>query len=265
MKRTVIIGLDRDLAEPIRDRVRSPHNRVTIYDTVPRGYSDKGVFYVEDLTMQGTWFAPDAVIYYSYFENVLAFRKALALSFTHSFPYVDATILHDDKDMSLIYRRMISENGPPAFDRGYIPANVQLTLPQERVIKQGNVHCGENKFKLPEGYFFAPGTDSLVEPFIEGTSYRVLVVGHKTWAIRYDSEDWRKNVSGTQTLVSLPEIEALYKAHVHDLHLHIAGVDFIHGVDGKVHDLELNCYPGIPEFAREAFIEEACTFVERVM
>lgn len=263
MKRTAIIGLDRDLAEPIRIRVRSPQNRVLIYDTVPKGYADGGTLFIEDPSIAGQYITPDVVIFYSYFEGILGFRKAMAFSTTPTFPCVKHTILHDDKDLSLVLRACFSDL-EPLEGRGYVPARSIVKFPEERVIKVGNGHCGDDKFKWPEDVCYVPNDDSLTEPFIVGESYRVLVIGDKTWALKYESADWRKNVGGTQTLVSLPSAEKYYHHQAHSLGLDVAGFDFIFK-DGKVYDLEVNCYPGIPEFAHEAFIEEASNFIERGM
>lgn len=263
MTLTAIIGLDRELADPIRLRVRSPQNRVLIYDTVPKGYADGGILYIEDPAMVDQYITPDIVLFYSYFEGILGFRKAMAFSEIHTFPCVKHTILHDDKDLSLILRANFS-NMEPLRGRGYVPGGSIVKFSEERVVKMGNSHCGDDKFKWPQGVCHIPDEDSLTEPFIVGESYRVLVIGNKTWAIFYESEDWRKNVGGKQTLVSLPDIENYYLEQAHSLSLSVAGFDFIFK-DWKVHDLEVNCYPGIPDFAREAFIEEASTFIERSM
>jgi hypothetical protein len=268
MTTIAIIGLDGELTETLRKEV-SPLCRVLIYDTVPRGYADVGRFYVEHPTMMDTWIAPDAVIYYSYFENALAFRKAIALSGVPSFPNVGATILHDDKELSLIYRSNVA-SAPPFKRRGYVPAGVGVTFPESRVVKQGNGHCGENKFRIPRSSLFAPDVDSMLETFHEGKSYRVLVIGDQTWTILYESEDWRKNVGGTQTLIprkgDVPNpFEPLYAAHAKELGLAVAGFDFIRGEDKDLHDLEVNCYPGIPPFAEKAFLEEAVSFLRSVL
>ncbi len=256
---TAIIGLDRELAEPIRNRIRSPDNRVLVYDTPPKGYTENAYLHLEHPSAEGLWYPIDRALYYSYFPNVLGLRKAMAFAITPTYPNVRKTILHDDKDLSLL----LMEGDHQSLGRGYVPANTQMTLGHyRRVVKQGNEHCGEGKFKLESGTTFAPSVDSLLEDFVFGESYRILVIGDKAWTIHYESEDWRKNVGGTQTLVSNLKLEKLYLSEAKRLGLAVAGFDcIINDVNGCWHTLEVNCYPGIPDFAQEHFINEACKFL----
>lgn len=148
---TVIIGLDHQLAEPIRNEVRSLSNRVHIYDIIPQAYTKDGMFLVKHPSMDSTWLNPSAVIYYSYFPRAKRIRKSLALSNTPSYPPVQQTILHDNKVLSLVLRKNMGCLMPNDLPRGYIPSLVGVDFEREVVLKQGNKHCGENKklFKGP--------------------------------------------------------------------------------------------------------------------
>lgn len=264
---TAIIGLDRDIAETIRARVRSLDNRVLIYDTIPDGYSESGLLFLRHPTVVDRWVIPSCVIYYSYFDNAIGLRKTLAFSKTPTWPPVDKTIIHDDKDLSLIHWGYHNKS-----NRGYVPkgVNVESFNSLKRVGKQGDNHCGDGKFLIrPTDLPFTPKENTLIEPFIEGESYRVLVLGDRIWVIHYQSRDWRKNVDSTQTVIDaqywdrvICKAVAKYTSDAKRLGLPVVGFDFIHTGDEGI-AIELNCYPGIPESFKGLFIKEACDFVER--
>jgi hypothetical protein len=273
--------LDEDLADAIRKEIRSPEHKVLVYPTLPRAYTDMGVFKVEHPTMEGLWIEPEATLYYSYFPNASGIRKALAFGRQPTWPSVRRTIIHDDKDLSLLKVGGADEDEMP---RGYIPKGLvpDYTDDTARVFKTGNEHCGEGKTLIRPpankgltsksveegglglmvtGYSHIAKEDTLVEPFIEGESYRVLLIGKQAWVIRYESRDWRKNVGGTQTLVE-PTLEhnlmlTWARSMAAGSSLPVVGVDFVLDASGTKHFLELNCYPGIPEEAKPAFVAEA--------
>src|SRR5690606_34106108 len=122
---TFIIGLERDLAEAIRYEIRSPSNRVTIFDSIPEQYySDDGLFKVK--VFEDNWAIPSSIIFYSYFTNGLSLMKALGFCTQRTFPNVKFTIEHNDKDLSILKASEVSETG--WVPRGYIPSGVDVDI-----------------------------------------------------------------------------------------------------------------------------------------
>lgn len=263
----VLIGLEDSAVEKIKARFKN-EKTFYVYPYMPKGYSNYGVFRVEHPYILDLFIKPDVVIFYSYFENSMGFRKAIALSEAPSFPDVKKTILHDDKDLSfMICNQFEYENDYVPIDTGvgYVPANIKVKLGNNnRVIKQGNAHCGEGKF-LASGEFESE-KDSLVESFVEGDSYRVLLILDKAWIIKYESDDWRKNVGGTQTVKEFKEQDFDFGInHIVNysrqlskkMGLDICGIDFVLN-NNVARFLELNTYPGIPQELEDFFVECLC-------
>jgi glutathione synthase/RimK-type ligase-like ATP-grasp enzyme len=101
--------------------------------------------------------------------------------------------------------------------------------------------------------------DAVIEPFVEGRSVRVLLVGERAWQLEYASNDWRKNVRATVSVVDADaELVARARQTTSRLGLALAGVDYIVNDLGTTL-LEVNAYPGlddVPE-AVDAFVEMA--------
>jgi hypothetical protein len=222
------------------------------YPGIPNGYSIDGKVFVESPTVSGRFLQPDGVIFYSYFHSKEAdeFRRALALSYTPTFPSVVASLPFDDKIVGLILAQPYFLSMP----RGYLPAG-PVSFEGEKVFKWGNKHCGEDKAKA-NGSIVLP-EPALVEPFIEGTSERILIVGDSTWHLRYESADWRKNVEAKITILDKPNRLLAHEARyaVDSLRLNVAGLDFIVTSNGA-HLLEVNAYPELSDVpdAQDAFV-----------
>ena len=97
---------------------------------------------------------------------------------------------------------------------------------------------------------------------MEGRSERILLVGERSWQLRYESADWRKNIGATVTAVE-PDAHLVARARATcgRLGLIIAGVDYIVN-EGGATLLEVNAYPGfddVPE-ANDAFVELAAAW-----
>jgi hypothetical protein len=127
--------------------------------------------------------------------------------------------------------------------RGVLLAKETVELTSERVAKWGHRHCGEGTARVANRF---TATDlTLLEPFVEGTSERVLLIGEATWQLRYESDDWRKNVNTSVTPIDPPNPRLVARArHVAEaLAPPMVGVDFICR-DGEAVLLEINAYPG---------------------
>jgi len=251
MKLLVTVGLDSPVAEALSSRLDA---RVLSYPGIPHGYSIDGKVLIESPRVVGRMLEPFAVVFYSYFNSpeADAFRRALALSDVPTFPDVRRTLPLDDKVIGLV---MALGSNIPSLPRGYV--NKGLTpFNGERVFKWGNAHCGEGKVKTTAGFLLE--SPAIVEPFIEGISERILVVGQEAWHLRYESEDWRKNVRSTVTVLDQPNAVLLDLAlrTTEHLQLTVAGVDFI-TKDGVSFLLEVNAYPSLDEVpdAQKAFVD----------
>ena len=235
----VSIGLDIDLVEQLRHAVDA---RVVAYPAVPRLYSVEGRTFVESSSVAGRWLEPTGVVYYGYFDDAGPARRALALSATPTFPDVGATLPLDERAMALLLASRADEGGP---GRGFVPAGIEAKITREHVLKWGNRHCGEDKSRVAGVVHVEHNT--IVEPFVDGFSERILIVGERSWHLRYESPDWRKNVKATVTVVdSDPRLVARARATCERLGLTVAGVDYIVG-DPTATLLEVNAYPGFDD------------------
>jgi hypothetical protein len=253
----VAIGVDPDVVEPLRLALDT---RVVAYPAVPRLYSLEGQVFVESATVASRWLQPRGIVYYGYFDDAGAARRALALSAIPTFPDVGVTLPLDERAMALLLASRADDASPR---RGFVPAGTDLNPPREQVVKWGNRHCGEGKMRIHGASHVA--TDAIVEPFVAGRSERILLVGDRFWHLRYESADWRKNVAATVTAVE-PEATLVARARrtAERLGLSIAGVDYIVN-DGGATLLEVNAYPGFDDAdgATEVFVSLAAVWWRR--
>jgi len=269
MKLIVTVGLDSPLERVIRDAFHDGYTRrVLCYPGIPtNAYSLDSELYIEDPRIMGHFLKPDAVLFYSYFDTPEAqtFRRAIALSDVPCFPDVRRTLPLDDKVVGLVMA--LQANGPK-LRRGFVPGGLTPeNFEGERVFKWGNRHCGENKIRA--GVQTNLPAPAVVEPFVEGVSERILLVGKKAWQLRYESSDWRKNVRSTITVLDKPRPDLLeYALRIQeDLGLTVAGIDFISPTPGVSFLLEVNAYPAlddVPE-ATTAFLDMAVKGLNQIV
>ncbi len=261
----ISIGLDHHIVESIKAEV----GHVIDYQYLPDIYSVNGVSYVQ--SQSGThYIRPCGILYYCYFDSPGCQRRSLALSDTPTFPDVRQTIHHDDKVLSLIAARTADAGlgyGFPGDDvpRGFASEEIHVSIETPLVAKWGQWHCGDGK-KICDGNIDVP-EPSILEPFIKGESHRILIVGHSSWQIYYESDDWRKNVNSKITILNKPDyklVERALRIKEH-LRLGVVGIDFIVNDTGS-YLLEVNAYPGldqVPE-AEAEFIKYAVSWVKSV-
>lgn len=249
MELLVVIGVDADLVQHLRSVLDA---RVVSYPAVPRIHSLGGRTFIESATVSGRWLEPRGVVFYGYFDDAGGARRALALGSTPTFPDVASTLPLDERAMALLLASRADEPGPGL---GYVPAGTALQLESEHVLKWGNRHCGEYEARAVGSVEVAH--DSVVEPFIEGRSERILIVGGQEWHLRYESADWRKNVGAAVTSIPPdPGLVARARRTTLALGLAVAGVDYIVNESGATL-LEVNAYPGFDDVpaAAGAFVE----------
>ena len=186
---------------------------------------------------------------------------ALSLSGrSRRFPDVRSTLPLDERAIALVIASGADEQ---ASRRGYVPAGTETNVEREQVLKWGNRHCGEDKARVAG--LVKADHDAVIEPFVEGRSERVLIVGDRAWHLGYESADWRKNVKATVSQLPVDgDLEARARRTAERLELSVAGVDYIVNDTGATL-LEVNAYPGfddVPE-AAEAFVELASAWWRR--
>jgi len=121
------------------------------------------------------------------------------------------------------------------------------------VIKYGQTHQGEGKYKLEntdESWANLPEWDGLatVEPFYEGLSVRVLIIGDRVFGVQYHNPNsWIKNSLGCDydDWAPIDGIVAHAQRAANHFGLEIAGVDYVVEPSGVFHFLEINQFPGL--------------------
>lgn len=123
------------------------------------------------------------------------------------------------------------------------------------VVKTGNEHRGLGKYLWEDDWSRELEFTDLVtvEPFYEGESVRVLIIGDREFGIRMTNEDsWIKNAPGAEKHLwdtsKRPGIVNHARKVADHFGLDVAGVDYIVDKDDKYHFLEVNQYPGLAGF-----------------
>lgn len=121
-------------------------------------------------------------------------------------------------------------------------------LPFPYVLKIGEEHRGEGKFLIRSAADIPPWDGiATMEPFFEGESARVLVLGERAFGVRIHNEgSWIKNAPGaTLEAWEPPSAIADHARRAARLFgLEIAGVDYVIGA-GSSHFIELNPFPRV--------------------
>lgn len=121
------------------------------------------------------------------------------------------------------------------------------SLNKSVVIKTGTDHRGIGKFLVKPGEPY-PAYEGLatIEPYFEGESVRVMVVGQSVFGFKVQNDtNWIKNAPGANIYEYKLSNEIIEHAKkVNQLfHLDVYGVDYIVNNNGEFHFLEINQYP----------------------
>ena len=109
------------------------------------------------------------------------------------------------------------------------------------------------------------------EPFFHGESVRILIIGERSFGIKFTNEiSWIKNSVGSDIEMwdnPLPSLIAHARAVAQYFKLEIAGVDYIL-TPTSFHFLEINQFPGVNSsdetaFAAMEFLKEKMEIIER--
>lgn len=118
------------------------------------------------------------------------------------------------------------------------------------VIKEGNEHQGEDKYLTSDKYNFVYGTSYVVEPYVEGRSVRVLIIGKDVFKIEHiNSNNWIRNINPEEEITDahIPrEVIADAQQIAKELKLGLVGIDYQIGRSQYL-PLEINIMPGCPD------------------
>ncbi len=238
--RILLVGLGEDITDELQNRTE---DNCIAYQELPKLMAQDGELLVASRRFLGQWLPVQKVVWHSYYEDYLPLLYAIAFSHATCFPDITRLIQLYDRHASLFYALQATAFPAP---RSFVSVPAELVPGAPAVAKQGNMHCGWDKVRFDEPTTFEQPT--LIEPFFEGESVRVLLIGDDVWQFHYVSEDWRKNVNGRVEKVQ-PDATLVTDARRIAAHLglDIAGVDYIVG-DKGTWLLEVNHFPGISDF-----------------
>ncbi len=149
--------------------------------------------------------------------------------------------------LTCVLKRFVDHVVMFATDDAAQPPN----LPYPYVMKVGQAHSGEGKILVrgPEDVPSSWEGTATCEPFFEGRSARILLIGNDAYGIWTDNPNsWIKNSAGAETS-PWPNPPASLVQHARGVadywSLDVAGIDYIIGANGTAHFLELNQFPGL--------------------
>ncbi len=257
MERLCIVGLEESEYSEIQQRVEKP---LIAHVGLPRIVVDGEQLLVE--RRQGPGFLPvSRVIFHGIYEEDLDFIAALALWGGPCLPNARAMMSCRLKLPCLIRALDFTRYRMPS--RGYAGPDAPFRSDGERVAKWGNWHCGENKERFSD--IWRGPEPCLIEPFIEGISVRVVIIGEQVFQIGLDGIDWRKSIHDDRATLMEPD-EALVSdtmAVQSGFGLEVIANDYIVTPDGERYLLEVNHIPNVTRFSEiwAAYRDFAVTWV----
>ncbi|MEM8531845.1 MAG: hypothetical protein AAGF95_13435 [Chloroflexota bacterium] len=240
--RLCIIGLDELAYEDIRAQVFMP---VVGYEVVPPMMVHNGQLLVASRTRSGM-LPVSRVVFHGIFENDFNCITALALWGGPCLPNAHGMMDCRLRFPCLVRALQHTQFGDPL--RGYIMAGVLFTVESDHVAKWGNWHCGENKARFTGAW--ESTHDATIEPFLDGQSVRVVLIGDKHWQIKLEGSDWLKSIHDSQAALMPVDAELLADTRrvSKALRLETIANDYIVTADGSKHLLEVNHIPNVTRF-----------------
>lgn len=212
------------------------------------------------------------VLYFAGVDDERVRRANLSLLDLLAVPcWPDPSVLLRLDDRHRVMRACVA-SGLVDHDVQIVRPGEEIRIPRPFVLKTGNEHRGEGKHLIREGDGLpAWDGEATAEPFFEGVSARVLLIGERWFGLRYDNPtSWIKNSVGADVEAwdDIPNAAVAHAMRVRRrFGLEIAGIDYIIGADRAVHFLEYNQFPGlsaterIQEYARP-FLATKLDYVE---
>jgi hypothetical protein len=260
--RLLLVGLDDPEVEALKLRLPADLG-VVAWPVVPPFRLVEGELEVESASVVGRWLTVDRVVFHGVFERDLELITALALWRGPCLP--DALGLLDLRERIPALARTLRATRFGALPRGLALPPDTYTSRGPAVAKWGVWHCGEDKARFTGD--FTPEEPSVVEPFVEGESVRVCVIGDEAWQIRlvgHTGSEWLRSIHHDDARIEAPDAALVADARAMCAHfgMRLGAVDYQVGRDGTPHLLELNHAPNVTRFAetREAFLALAAAF-----
>ena len=236
-----VVGLDEEQAIEICDAVDDwSFHRVTL----PGIKVEAGQLWVETET-RPRYVPVRKLVYHAIYEDDLDFMTGLAFWGGECLPNPRAMT---DLRLKLPGLLRALDHTRFAFPREYATALVPFNAHRKSVAKWGNWHCGENKEQFSDSW---TGTDpAIIEPFIDGTAVRVVIIGDQYWQIKLEGDDWLKSIHHDMAdfMPVDPELLADTQNIQSAFGMQIIANDYMIAKDGTPYLLEVNHIPNVTRF-----------------
>jgi hypothetical protein len=261
MKRVLIVGLDPPESKPLSEQLNCA---VIATPALPRIKVQEGVLMVERPSAAGQFLPVSHVIYHGIFEDDFDFITTLALWDGPVLPNARGMMDCRQRVPCLIRALRATRYGSAA--RSFADRGVRIDVMQRSVAKWGQAHCGEGKSIVETSHTCEVPT--LVEPFVEGTAVRIMLIGERAWQIRLSGTTWLKSIHADDAAFVPQDDDLVADARSLAAHfeLELAGIDYIVDPSGQPHLLEVNHIPNVDRLAelREAYLAFAAEWTESV-
>lgn len=239
--RLCVIGLDRAIVDRIKETHFGP---IVVHDMVPKFYVEEGLLYVERTNGVG-FLKIDKVIFHGIFEDDFDLITGLAIWGGDCYPNALGMMNCRLKLPCLARALQVSRFNSR---RGMISADTAISVNKMTVGKWGNWHCGENKTRFNEHWQSTEA--SVLEPFFEGNSVRVVAIGDQYLQINLEGNDWLKSIHDPKASIMDMDAELLADTLAIREHfgLSLIANDYIVGKNGEKHLLEVNHIPNVTRF-----------------
>lgn len=249
--RICIIGLNKVLMSSIKKAHFGP---IIHHELVPKFLVDKGRLFIERNNGPGM-LEVHKVIFHGIFENDFDLLVGLAIWGGPCYPNATAMMNCRLKLPCLARALQLSNFGSP---RGLISAQTTIKVSENRVAKWGNWHCGENKTIIESKWESTEA--SIIEPFFEGESVRIVSIGNTHYQIKLEGANWLKSIHSeaadfmeidTDLLEDTLKIKQAFG-------MEMIANDYIVNTPNEKHLLEVNHIPNITRFEKlqTLYIEE---------
>ena len=108
---------------------------------------------------------------------------------------------------------------------------------------------------------------AIIEPFIDGSAVRVVMIGNQYWQIKLEGDDWLKSIhhSNADFMPVDPELLDDTKNIKNAFGMEIIANDYMIGHDGTRYLLEVNHIPNVTRFPEiwEAYRDFAVEWINR--
>ena len=252
METILLVGLDEPETAELRRRLDRP---ILAFENLPRIRMDRGRLLVEHPHAMDHFVPVDRVVFHAIFEDDYDFLTALALWGGPCLPGARGMMDLRHRLPGLVRTLAVTRFG--RMPRGYADRGTSVVAEADQVAKWGNWHCGEDKVRF-SGTRIAD-QPTLFEEYVEGEAVRIVLVGDRAWQVHMAGDGWLKSIHHRDAAFMPidPELLDDTRRLADHFGLDIVGVDYIVGLDGSRHLLEVNHVPNVtalPE-VRAAYLD----------